>query len=88
MKPSTEKNTYPQQRWSLKDLFSGLDDPALEKAFKTLEKDVKALESQRPIFTAEIAESAEKKMRNGRAYNRSFVGVLLISISFLLQVFH
>ena len=57
MKPSAEKTTYPQQRWSLKDLFSGLDDPALEKAFKTLEKDVKALESQRPIFAANIPEA-------------------------------
>ncbi len=34
-----------------------MDDPALEKAFKSLEKDVKALESQRPIFTADISES-------------------------------
>jgi len=57
MKPSAEKTTYQQQRWSLKDLFSGLDDPALEKTFKTLEKDVKALESQRPIFAANIPEA-------------------------------
>ena len=54
MKSSLEKSSYPQQRWNLKDLFSGLDDPALEKEFKSLEKDVKALEAQRPIFTASI----------------------------------
>ncbi len=57
MKQSPEKNAYPQKIWSLKDLFAGVDDPALEKAFKSLEKEVKALESQRPIFTADIAEA-------------------------------
>lgn len=56
MKQSPDKNAYPQKIWSLKDLFAGVDDPALEKAFKTLEKEVKVLESQRPIFTTEIAE--------------------------------
>ncbi len=56
MKQSPDKKAYPQKIWSLKDLFAGVDDPALEKAFKTLEKEVKVLESQRPIFTTEIAE--------------------------------
>jgi oligoendopeptidase F len=57
MKQSPEKNSYSQKTWSLKDLYAGVDDPALEKAFKSLEKEVKALESQRPIFTADITES-------------------------------
>ncbi len=57
MKQSPEKNSYSQKTWSLKDLYAGVDDPALEKAFKSLEKEVKALESQRPIFTANITES-------------------------------
>ncbi len=56
MKQSPDNNSYTQKIWSLKDLFAGVDDPALEKAFKTLEKEVKVLESQRPIFTTEIAE--------------------------------
>ena len=56
MNPSPVKPSYPKERWSLKDLFSGVDDPALEKAFKTIEKDVKALESQRPKFTPDISQ--------------------------------
>jgi oligoendopeptidase F len=54
MNPSPSKPIYPKQRWSLHDLFAGVDDPALEKAFKSIEKDVKALEAQRPIFTPKI----------------------------------
>lgn len=54
MKPSPAKPAFPRKRWSLNDLFSGLDDPALEKAFKSLEKDVKALEAQRSIFAPGI----------------------------------
>ena len=50
MKQSPDKNAYSMKIWSLKDLFAGVDDPALEKAFKSLEKDVKTLESQRPVF--------------------------------------
>jgi oligoendopeptidase F len=44
------KPSYPRQRWNLKDLFAGVDDPVLEKSFKSIEKDVKTLEAKRPIF--------------------------------------
>lgn len=54
---NASKPNYPKQRWSLKELFAGADDPALEKAFKALEKDVKALEAQRSTFTKDISSS-------------------------------
>lgn len=56
MTPTPSKPSYPKERWSLKELFSGVDDPALEKAFKAIEKDVKALESQRSRFTPDISQ--------------------------------
>ncbi len=56
MPPTPSKPSYPKERWSLKVLFSGVDDPALEKAFKTIEKDVKALESQRSKFKPDISQ--------------------------------
>ena len=55
MTPTPSKPSYPKERWSLKELFSGVDDPALEAAFKNIEKDVKALESQRSKFTPDIS---------------------------------
>jgi oligoendopeptidase F len=56
MTPTPSKPSYPKERWSLKELFSGVDDPALEKAFKAIEKDVKALESQRSRFSPDISQ--------------------------------
>ena len=51
MKPTV----YTQKRWSLNDLFPAPDGPEIEKAFKSIEKSVKALEALRPKLTDAIS---------------------------------
>jgi len=50
MKPTS----YTQHRWSLNDLFPAPDGAEIEKAFKSIEKNVKALEALRPKLTDAI----------------------------------
>ena len=44
---SKNKQLYKQTRWSLKDLFTSIDSPELEDAFKEAKKKVAAFESYR-----------------------------------------
>jgi oligoendopeptidase F len=49
---------YQLSAWSLKDLFSGLDGPDLEEAFKNLEEQVANFEKLRPQLTADLTVSS------------------------------
>jgi oligoendopeptidase F len=49
--------TYTQTRWSLADLFPGLDSPELEAAFTKLEEQVAGFEKLRPQLKADLAAS-------------------------------
>ena len=53
MKPTS----YTQRRWSLNDLFPAPDGPEIEKAFKSIEKNVKALEALRPKLNDAISSA-------------------------------
>jgi oligoendopeptidase F len=53
MKPTS----YSQRRWSLNDLFSAPDGPEIEKAFKSIEKNVKAFEALRPKLNDAISSA-------------------------------
>ncbi|HTX78839.1 MAG TPA: M3 family oligoendopeptidase [Longilinea sp.] len=53
MKPTP----YTQRRWSLNDLFAAPDSPEIKKAFKSIEKNVKALEALRPKLTGAISSN-------------------------------
>lgn len=53
----SKTQTYKPVRWSLNDLFASPTDPKLEKAFKTVEKSIKALEAQRPKLTEKISSA-------------------------------
>ena len=50
--------TYTQSPWSLKDLFSGINSPDLEAAFKNLEEQVTGFEKLRPQLKADIPASS------------------------------
>ena len=54
--------TYKQQRWSLKELFPGVDSPELTKSFDDLDKMVSEFEGQREKLTAEIITNDFKEM--------------------------
>lgn len=49
---------YQLSPWSLKDLFTGLDGPDLEEAFKTLEEQVTIFEKLRSQLTADLPVSS------------------------------
>ncbi len=49
--------TYQQTRWSLDDLFPGLDSSELETAFKSLDEQVTGFEKLRPQLKPDIAVS-------------------------------
>jgi oligoendopeptidase F len=53
MKPTS----YTQHRWSLNDLFPAPDGPEIEKAFKSIEKNVKTLEALRPKLNDAISSA-------------------------------
>ncbi|MGD0707159.1 MAG: M3 family oligoendopeptidase [Anaerolineaceae bacterium] len=53
MKPTS----YTQRRWSLNDLFPAPDGPEIEKAFKSIEKNVKGLEALRPKLNDAISSA-------------------------------
>jgi oligoendopeptidase F len=53
MKPTS----YTQHRWSLNDLFPAPDGPEIEKAFKSIEKNVKTLETLRPKLNDAISST-------------------------------
>ncbi|HEX9675175.1 MAG TPA: M3 family metallopeptidase [Anaerolineales bacterium] len=61
-----ENGKYTQERWSLEDLFPGLDSPEFEQARQDLEEQVKRFESTR----AELAEdlSAPRFLEILKAY--------------------
>src|SRR3972149_696983 len=63
---SMENGKYAQERWSLEDLFPGLDSPEFEQARQDLEEQVKRFESTR----AELAEdlSAPRFLEILKAY--------------------
>ncbi len=46
--------TFQQTAWSLADLFPGIEDPELEKAFQTLEAQVADFEKIRPELNASL----------------------------------
>ena len=50
--------TYQLSPWSLKDLFSSLDSPDLEAAFKSLEEQVASFEKLRPQLKADLPVSS------------------------------
>jgi oligoendopeptidase F len=50
--------TYQLSPWSLKDLFSGIDSPDLEAAFKNLEEQVAGFEKLRPQLSADLPVSS------------------------------
>jgi oligoendopeptidase F len=49
---------YQLSPWSLKDLFSGIDSPDLEAAFKNLEEQVAGFEKLRPQLSADLPVSS------------------------------
>ncbi len=49
---------YQLSAWSLKDLFSGLDGPDLEEAFKNLQEQVTNFEKLRPQLNADLPVSS------------------------------
>lgn len=51
----TEKN-YQQTAWSLNDLFSEFDDPAIEATFKEIEFGVKSFQNYREQLTDNLSE--------------------------------
>jgi oligoendopeptidase F len=50
----SESNTYSQTRWSLENLFSGINSPDLEAAFQQIEEQVAAIEKRRPELGEDI----------------------------------
>ena len=52
----TQKSTYTQNPWSLKDLFDGFDDPKYKASFEEIKKGVKAFEVFREQLTTDISE--------------------------------
>ena len=55
-----EDNHYTQSPWSLKDLFSGFDDPAIDETYRQLESMVGEIEKFRDELTPSI--TAERFM--------------------------
>lgn len=53
-----KNKTYLQTRWSLADLFPGLNSPELEAAFKEIEERVSAFEKARPELDENMAAEA------------------------------
>jgi oligoendopeptidase F len=53
---------YKLSPWSLKDLFSGLDSPDLEAAFKNLKEQVTSFEKLRPQLKADLPVSSFLKI--------------------------
>ncbi|MDD5368976.1 MAG: M3 family oligoendopeptidase [Anaerolineaceae bacterium] len=51
-----QTTSFAQTRWSLTDLFPSYDKPALEAAFKRLEKQVSLFEKRRAQLSAAIAD--------------------------------
>ncbi|RMF02781.1 MAG: oligoendopeptidase F [Chloroflexi bacterium] len=47
--------SYPQARWSLKAIFPGPTDPAVDEAVAALEEAVQRIEAARPALTPDIA---------------------------------
>lgn len=54
----SKNKPYLQNRWSLADLFPGLDSPELEAAFKEIEERVAAFEKARPELDENMAAGA------------------------------
>jgi oligoendopeptidase F len=54
--------TYQLSTWSLQDLFSGIDGPDLEAAFKKLEAQVESFEKLRPQLKADLTVSSFLEM--------------------------
>jgi len=52
----TQKSTYTQNTWSLKDLFDGFDDPNYKASFEEIKKGVKEFQAYREQLTPDISE--------------------------------
>lgn len=52
----TQKSTYTQNPWSLKDLFDGYDDPKYETSFEEIKKAVEEFQAYREQLKPEIKE--------------------------------
>ena len=52
-----ENGKYAQERWSLEDLFPGLDSPEFEQARQILEEQVKRFEASRGELAEDLSEA-------------------------------